>query len=351
MPEIRLKFLDGLRGWGAVVVLFYHVFVGGIPPFPEYDRAIMRVAFFNGDLAIWVFFLVSGFSLSASFVRLRDRRMLAALASRRYLRLGIPILFYCLLVYAACRLSLIPGAEDRPGRFQFFLVHSPSLMETLRFASFDVFFRYSASSTLIPPLWTMPYELMGSFLVLGALALTPRSMARFGVYAPLSVLAYFVHPLYATFIVGAVAAEIFISGDLAKAKALLARSSAFLVLAGCAFALALPDLARGSYFAVSTCIFTGCVFSERLCAFFENAVSRFLGRISFSLYLVHAPVLWILTLNLARWTNSHGLGVPGLLGTAFITIVTALLAARALVPVDEFGISTSRRFGRWLTGR
>jgi peptidoglycan/LPS O-acetylase OafA/YrhL len=351
VPEIRLKFLDGIRGWGAAVVLFYHVFVGGIPPFPEYNRAIMRVAFFNGDLAIWIFFLVSGFSLSASFVRFRDRRTLAAMASRRYLRLGIPILFYSLLVYAACKLSLIPGAEDRPGRFQLFLVNSPSLLETLRFAGFDVFFRYSASSTLIPPLWTMPYEMMGSFLVLGALALTPRSLARFWIYVPLAVLAYAVHPLYAAFIVGAVAAEIFISGDLAKAKALLARSSAFLVLAGCIFALALPDLARGSYFAVSTCIFAGCAFGDRLRSFLQNAVSRFLGRISFSLYLVHAPVLWILSLRLAHWTNGRGLGAPGLLGAALVTIVTALLAARALVSVDEFGISTSRHFGRWLTGR
>ena len=227
-----------------MVVLVFHVFVGGVPPFPGYAKAIMRIAVFNGDLAIWVFFLVSGFSLSASFVRFRDRRMLATLASRRYLRLGIPILFYSLLVYAACRLSLIPGMQERPGRFQYFLTHSPSMLETLRFASFDVFFRYSAASTLLPPLWTMPFELFGSFLVLGALALTPRSLARFCIDIPIAGAAYWVHPIYATFIVGALMAEVFIAEDMARAKALLSRASGALVLAGCGFALALPDLAR-----------------------------------------------------------------------------------------------------------
>jgi peptidoglycan/LPS O-acetylase OafA/YrhL len=28
---IRFGFLDGLRGWAAVVVLFHHIFVDGLP--------------------------------------------------------------------------------------------------------------------------------------------------------------------------------------------------------------------------------------------------------------------------------------------------------------------------------
>src|SRR6185312_2337211 len=48
----RLIFLDGIRGWGAVVVLLYHIFVGeGIRPNPEMAQ-LVRLVFFNGTFAV-----------------------------------------------------------------------------------------------------------------------------------------------------------------------------------------------------------------------------------------------------------------------------------------------------------
>src|SRR6202022_3314040 len=64
-PVRRLRFLDGLRGWGAVVVLLFHVFSEGLPIDATIGDRLKYFIPFNGMMAVFVFFVVSGFSLSA----------------------------------------------------------------------------------------------------------------------------------------------------------------------------------------------------------------------------------------------------------------------------------------------
>src|SRR5262245_49552116 len=91
VPAERYVFLDGLRGWGAAVVLVYHYLVQVFPPSQEAASILSRVIFLNGTMAVWVFFVVSGFSLSIGYIRRRDARALTRLAIGRYPRLAIPI--------------------------------------------------------------------------------------------------------------------------------------------------------------------------------------------------------------------------------------------------------------------
>ena len=60
---VRFRFLDGLRGWAAVVVLLHHLFIDGLPANSFMaDRALWaKVFFLNGTLAVSVFFVISGF--------------------------------------------------------------------------------------------------------------------------------------------------------------------------------------------------------------------------------------------------------------------------------------------------
>lgn len=64
----RLKFLDGLRGWAAIFVLLYHVFCDAIP-FDDRAAALLQLFLpFSGIMAIFIFFVVSGFSLSVDYL-------------------------------------------------------------------------------------------------------------------------------------------------------------------------------------------------------------------------------------------------------------------------------------------
>ena len=58
---MRFRFLDAMRGWAAVVVLFHHIFVDGLPANSfKADRLFWsKFLFMNGTFAVCLFF-VSG---------------------------------------------------------------------------------------------------------------------------------------------------------------------------------------------------------------------------------------------------------------------------------------------------
>lgn len=65
----RTYFLGGLRSWGSVIVLLYHTFVEIFPPTPEIGRVLLHLFPFNGGLAVFIFFIVSGYALSLGYIQ------------------------------------------------------------------------------------------------------------------------------------------------------------------------------------------------------------------------------------------------------------------------------------------
>ena len=109
---VRFRFLDGLRGWAAVVVLLHHLFIDGLPANSFMaDRALWaKVFFLNGTLAVSVFFVISGFSLSIRYLETGDGGF-GRIAAGRYLRLALPIFAICAVTYVL----LVSGLIRRPG--------------------------------------------------------------------------------------------------------------------------------------------------------------------------------------------------------------------------------------------
>src|SRR5438105_15375159 len=103
----RLKFLDGLRGWAAVFVLLYHVFCDAIPFDVDVGNQLKFFVPFSGAIAIFIFFLVSGFSLSIDYLARGDLRSWLRTTFGRYFRLAIPIFFSFLAVPIALMLGAI----------------------------------------------------------------------------------------------------------------------------------------------------------------------------------------------------------------------------------------------------
>jgi peptidoglycan/LPS O-acetylase OafA/YrhL len=347
----RLFFLDGLRGWGALVVLLAHIFGEGFPINDQVTAVLTRMGFFNAGLAVWIFFVVSGFSLSIGFCRHRNPTILTVISLGRYARLAIPILGAALLLYLFFVLGLVPEPEHRLPKFHTFLTTSPTLWGVVRFSLFDVFFAYDSATTLIGPLWTMPFELWGSALVLGTLFVAGRIERRGWLYAVLGLVGYLVNPIYTALIVGLVLAEVHASGILAARQDADSPVYLLIFLTGVLLAGPLPIIGNhpGAQLLVATMLTTASVFGQPISSFLSGGLSRFLGRISFPLYLIHGPLFLAYGNNAYGWIDGPTDLQKLLLNLSIVAVCIGF--ATLLAPMDQFGIAVAKRFSGYIVSR
>jgi peptidoglycan/LPS O-acetylase OafA/YrhL len=344
----RYIFLDGLRGWAALAVLLYHLFVedfcidrsaAGAPAI--LDRFIL----FNGTAAVFLFFVISGFSLSIAYVRHRDGTALARMAASRYPRLAIPVLAACAFAFVLIVSGAIPPSAQRPENLQSFLLAVPSVTDLLRSSLFDTFFDHSARMTYVPPLWTMHYELVGSVLIFVLLGVFGRLRRRLWFYFAALPLAAAWAPHYAAFIAGLIIAECYhrrpVTGADPRWWALALFASGCIVVA-----------VEGSMRSLIMCagmvaLCAGVTWNISLRSFFENRTARFLGWISFPLYLTHSTIEFSMSAridtalaNLA-WEPRVAHLIVGL-----VSAPVAIMIAVMFTPINDGAVIFSRWFGR-----
>jgi peptidoglycan/LPS O-acetylase OafA/YrhL len=342
---MRFRFLDGLRGWAAVVVLLHHLFVDGLPANSLMaDRALWaKVFFLNGTLAVSVFFVISGFSLSIRYLETGDGRALGRIAAGRYLRLALPIIAICALTYGLLVSGLIPPAAQRPSPLDQFLNFTPTIEGLLSFSLLKVFVAYSGAETYDPPLWTMSYEFFSSFMVFALIVYLRPSRLRIVLLAVLLLLLAALQIYFALFVAGILLADLF---ALVGAAPPANRAGAILCGVGLLL-IALPHTWFAAvYIGGAGCLTAGAVLCAPVRRFFETGLSGFLGWMSFPLYLVQAAVIYVLAPRGLEFLAGYGFAPETqrwLLDFALIPV--AFLCAIASCPVNDFAVAASRRFG------
>ncbi len=170
----RFAYLDGMRGWAALLVVFHHGTIAldfalytGNPAESRglWDLRISGMPFVllaaGGNLAVCGFFALSGFVLAHAYSR--SRQYWPSLVLRRYVRLGIPMLAGCLIAWMLLALGLMPNASAAQLTRSSWLAaqfhQRPSLLQaviepiTLLLGSASSF-----STSYDSSLWTMPFE-------------------------------------------------------------------------------------------------------------------------------------------------------------------------------------------------
>jgi peptidoglycan/LPS O-acetylase OafA/YrhL len=342
---MRFEFLDGLRGWAAVVVLFHHIFIDGLPAnhFMA-DRLFWAKMFFmNGTFAVCLFFVISGFSLSIGYLQTGDERGLARMAAGRYLRLALPIFAICAITYLLLVFNMISPAGQRPSPLDMYLTFTPTIKGLFAFSLLGTFLSQSNAENYNPPLWTMFYEFLGSFMVFAILAISRSWRARTWMLGVMFVVLAVCEPFFSLFIAGILIADLFRQKECLKSGNLVGASL-------CAVGLVLTFLPETwshlKYVAAPVCLIAGVALFAPAKRLFENRVGGFLGWISFPLYLVQAAVIYSFSVR--------GLDVFASLGfdpsaqrwiVGAVTVPVAILFAILFCPINDFAVRLSRRLG------
>jgi peptidoglycan/LPS O-acetylase OafA/YrhL len=335
--ETRKSYLDGARGVAASVVFFGHL-----------SMALAKAIWvFNGNAAVCIFFVLSGYVLS-DLVQ-RSPLSFPAQAARRYARLVGPMLITSTFAWALLALGAYRNAEAAAVTGSDWLASwyrfAPSFVGMIWEMIYGVF--AVGESHYNCNLWTMRPELIGSLYVFLIGAAVPFRGGRALCYAVLG--AWYWPDYVVLFSIGALLrefeAEIGSMMRWASFKAALTAIGLFFCIATEKWLAMLHfpqlDMVRRHMFAavlIVLCVLTWGTLQRVL----NSALGQWLGRISFTLYLVHIPIICSLTSWLVLALPAP-LALPG--AAAITVIVVFLTSTLANAFVDEIPTRGSRAIG------
>lgn len=325
-PETRrVAYLDGLRGVAAFAVLFHHFVLGFEPN--------LVVTFlhgtFHGSLAVCIFFVLSGFVMSAASDR--SSEFFALRCVKRYLRLALPMLAAEMTAWLLVEIfpTASRGSAAETGSLWAAAHYSRGPLP-LQSVPIDALARPFArgNAYLDSSLWTMRPELIGSLAIFVVYAFLPKRHRVAGAIA-MAAMAAVVWKWYwaPCFAAGVAFWELRLQNVRAPAYVgLLVLSLGYL-----ASIISEPFLARlpahtnpwPLYAAAAILLVGGLLLCDPAKRLLETSFPQFLGRISFGLYLVHQPLL--LTVFAALWLRWQPAG--GEVGLLLALFIAASLAA------------------------
>jgi len=309
IKPIRLHEVDGIRGWASLVVLLFHTF-GEMFKYAVPDMNSPWLApFFSGDIAVLVFFILSGDALSSGFFSGRNFRFIDRLLVRRYFRLTVPIFISCLATYLIMRMGLDFHAEaslilQRSDWLGNFLRFHESIFGLFHYSLIGVYVTPTSDKAYNPFLWTMSIEIIGSMLVFLLCYMWDRLKNPYLTCIALIVFLTCAGSFFALFFAGIYLGYLRKIGFLNQLilNKFYQIYCFLIIIAIVAVITFTANLDLSSVFRpikiilslmLIFCFYTHNGFKN----FFSNRFSQFLGDISFPLYLIHFQVL----ISLMSW--------------------------------------------------
>lgn len=366
------KSAEGLRGIAALNVTICH-FIAALHPMvlhkiwpDQFARnadpgLIFRIfespgisIFFNGQLAVTIFWILSGYVLTIPYFKGNAERSLKSRLYGRYLRLNIPIFASIVLSYIFYKFhfyqNIQPTQAYGSNLFQGFTPSGVSFITAVKVSLLGgVLF---GDARLNPPLWTLKVEFIGSILLLCFYLCKPKQR---DIVTTLLVL-YVIYKLGVPDFIFIV--PIFL-GAVLNLVSLDKKWSMVFFIAGFYFGAYqfesvlynyLPSIGHYSrgivYSTVGAVFLTASIFNGFGRNFFESKFAQFLGRISFSLYLLHCLILY--SFSHAFYMHLPHTKVFLLLNFISYILICFLMASVFEKYIDKFAIKISHKFAEYL---
>jgi peptidoglycan/LPS O-acetylase OafA/YrhL len=384
----KILYLEGLRGVAAFIVVIFHLkntflidlfermkiyFDGFLPSLASKILVSASSIFFDGGLAVNIFWILSAYVISIKLFSSSDSDSTSYVyvsAIKRYFRLLYPCLISVILSYMILVLGLMRNVElaDKFGHgysdnwLGSFYTFQPNLILALKSVFWDTFFNYSHIKSYNAVLWTMTNELYGSLFCFGLYGITRRQEKRFLVYFIVSLVCLLIGKIWLLcFLFG-----FFLSDyDYSESKSYFIswfKSIDGFIKTKNAFSLILFLIIvfwgrlilsqKMSINFVEPFIGIALVYlvvrTPQLNTFFGKPAFIWLGKISFSLYLIHMPIICSFTCWVYFSIDHHWTAVVvSSVSTILISLVFAVLFYNW---VDKKSVLFSNKVGRYFYG-
>ena len=190
----KIEYFEGLRGIAAFSVYVGHFCPLFIVSISFLVTLVSALFFFGRTFCVCIFFVLSGYVLTNAFFRTKENEFLVSGAVRRYIRLLIPVSFLLLIIF----LFVYPGLKGSWNPTE--IVNAFSLMFWGVFVEGQYTIAPASFGSYTAVLWTMTIEFIGSFIVFSFAALFGKLQNRWFFYIVSFVM--FLHTFYLAFILG-----------------------------------------------------------------------------------------------------------------------------------------------------
>lgn len=370
MTTNKINAAESIRGLACLAVVLSHLSLTFFPQLHNFDASAVPqydffarlhhsplAFFYSGTGAVFVFFVLSGFVLTlSSFKKHNTATQLKNSLVKRYPRLAIPAFVSCIIAYLAC---FVPVDVSHVSEWGAALANPhPQLRTALYEGSIGAFLFGDSSYNWV--LWTMQIELLGSLVIYLACYFYGKLPIFCGIFLLLSV--FTAYTISQTVLLGLLSFVLGM-GLFLYALELSTTISILLFLLGLYFCGAHNSSASYQIFTQflgeqtydylnfigGFCIVYAVLKGKRLAQFFDQHFLVFLGKISFSIYLIHLAVLYALGIpffNLlhAQWGVSYL--NSGLLASLFSVLLSIVLAQPYSHYVDDLAIKVSNKLAK-----
>jgi peptidoglycan/LPS O-acetylase OafA/YrhL len=379
----KISYLDGLRGVAAINVLIMHFFIVLAPALIYTSRMPARLGTFEqyftetplgligaGNFSVCIFFVLSGYVLTQKYFNTKDKNIILSSALRRYIRLFIPVLAVIIFSFllasnGAFHYYIEAVAISGNNNYANYWTFTPNIINALKTAVWGTFF--AGDDTYNPVLWTMKIEFYGSMLVF-AMALVFGSLRNRWTLYMASALIFF-NTYYLAFIIGIALADAFSSKSLlfstlkTENKTILL---GILILGLFLGSYPMDSIKSDSIYAFlnnglfqnpratyhiigASIVMYALLNSQGMQKIFSSPLPVFLGKISYSLYLIHFLII-------STFTCALFLILYPILPYSLAVFVSCFISLILIIPlsylfykyIDLTGLKLSKLFYNWI---
>ena len=369
---------DGLRGTAALCVAISHFITAYLPTmmhkthpslfqenknpstlFEIFTSPLFSI-FYNGHFAVLIFFVLSGYVLTLPYFTdsASSRTILSKRLWGRYLRLNLPIaaaIAISFLVYQLGFYHNISAAQLSGSSTWFDLFYQPGITALMAIKEGVYSSILLGQSQLLPPVWTLKIEFIGSLYILLFYILKPKNKLLLPTIIVFGLLYAFHKESSIYFLAIFFGSFISLIKVSTNTRAILFCFGVY--LGGFQFDSALYDYlpkilawerktfynSLGAIF-LTTAVVNG--FGEK---FFTSKIIQFLGKISFSIYLLHFIILCSISsfIYLTLPQKEIYLAINFVVYIALCFVFSKLFE----VSVDRLSIRAAHRFSTYIFRR